>query len=90
MVVNSYHTVVYLGHAKFFFWKKLCRAHDILSRAHDIISRAHDLLSRAHDILSRAHDIISRAHDIISRAHDLIIILVHFARHLHRCKQDQQ
>ena len=55
-------TVVYLGHTKFFFWKKLCRAHDILSRAHDIISRAHDL----------------------------IIILVHFARHLHRCKQDQQ
>ena len=59
-----------------FFCKELCRAYDILSRAHDILSRAHDLLSRAHDI--------------ISRAHDLIIILVHFARHLHRCKQDQQ
>ena len=62
-------TVVYLGHAKFFFWKKL---------------------GRAHDILSRTHDLLSRAHDIISRAHDLIIILVHFTRHLHQCKQDQQ
>ena len=62
--------MVYLGHAKFFFWKKLCRAHDILSRAHD-------LLSRAHDIISRAHDILSRAHDIISRAHDFIIISIH-------------
>ena len=76
-------TVVYLGHTNFFFWKKLCRAHDILSRAHDLLSRAHDIISRAHDIISRAHDIISRAHniiyrahDIISRAHDLIIICI--------------
>ena len=65
--------MVYLGHANFFFWKKLCCAHDILSRAPD-------LLSRAHNIISCAHDLLSRAHDIISCAYDLIIILVHFAR----------
>ena len=40
-------------------------------------------------ILSRAHDILSHVHDIISGAHDLIIILIQFAWHLHRCKQDQ-
>ena len=55
----------YIKDMQFFFWKKLCRAHDIISRAHDLLSRAHDLLSRAHDLLSRTHDILSCAHDII-------------------------
>ena len=54
----------------------------------DLVYPGADILSREHDISSRAHDILSHAHDIISRAHDISIILVHFARHLHRCKQD--
>ena len=49
-----------------FFFKRLCRAHNILSRAHDLLCHRHDILCRAHEIPCRAHEMLSCERNILS------------------------